>query len=197
MRKLLYLAITFAFGMIGCADKTKPIQKGNNVIPSDSLMVAYDDEMFSLLLPKGWTHESDTCETWGIKHIVDSLGIKSGIIEFYSPRRFFKIRVVKSAMRWAAPNSPVSDWGELSQSNASADSTCIYISDITDSISIDGKYACNYWAAFDLDGDTIVQDQYIVIQNKYDLYYINGIYNYGDQKSSELFYKVLSTIKLK
>lgn len=197
MKKLLYLAIAFFIGMMGCTDKTKPVQRSTKVISSDSLMEAYDDDILSLLLPQGWTYESDTCETWGIKHIVDSLGIKSGIVEFYPPTSSFKIRIVKSAMRWAAPNNPASDWAELSQFNANNDSSCLYISEITDSISIDGNDACKYRATFDYYGDTIVQDQYIIIKNKYDLYYINGVYNYRDKASSKLFHKILSTIKLK
>ena len=48
-----------------------------------------------------------------------------------------------------------------------------------------------------LDGDTIVQDQYVVLKDKYDLYYINGVYNYGDHVSPCVFHKILSTIKLK
>lgn len=51
--------------------------------------------------------------------------------------------------------------------------------------------------AFDFDGDTIVQDQYVVLKNKYDLYYINGVYDYGDNVSPSVFHKILSTIKLK
>ena len=96
-----------------------------------------------------------------------------------------------------ASNNPATDWAELAQMNASADSTCIYLSEITDSIKIDSYNACCHWMAFDLDGDTIVQDQYIVIKDEYDLYYINGIYDYGDKVSSGLFRKILSTIKLK
>lgn len=65
--------------------------------PVDSLVKAYDDDMFSLLLPQGWEYEADTVETTGVTHIVDSLGIKSGIVELYSTINSFKIRLVKSA----------------------------------------------------------------------------------------------------
>lgn len=73
----------------------------------------------------------------------------------------------------------------------------VFISDVTDSISIDGNQACNYWSAYSYEGDTIIQDQYIVIKDKYDLYYINGVYDYDDNESPRLFQKILSTIKLK
>lgn len=197
MKKLLFLAFVFAIGSVGCADKANSSSKSRNILPADSLVRAYDDDMLSLLLPQRWTVETDTVETWAIRHVVDSLGIKSGIVELYSPNSSFKIRIVKSAMRWSAPDSPATDWAGLSQYNANNDPSCIYISDVTDSISIDGKDACNYLAAFDSEGDTIVQDQFIVLKNKYDLYYINGIYDYGDNVSPELFRKILSTIKLK
>lgn len=198
MKKLLFLAFVFAIGSVGCADKVNSSSKSRNILPADSLVRAYDDDdMLSLLLPQRWTVETDTVETWAIRHVVDSLGIKSGIVELYSPNSSFKIRIVKSAMRWSAPDSPATDWAGLSQYNANNDPSCIYISDVTDSISIDGKDACNYLAAFDSEGDTIVQDQFIVLKNKYDLYYINGIYDYGDNVSPELFRKILSTIKLK
>lgn len=142
-------------------------------------------------------YELDTVETTGVTHIVDSLGIKSGIVELYPPTHSFKIRFVKSASRWIAPDNPSYDWAELAQMNASADSICIYLSEITDSLIIDGHDACCHWMAFDLGGDTIIQDQYVVIKDKYDLYYINGIYNYGDEESSNLFHMILTTIKLK
>lgn len=96
-----------------------------------------------------------------------------------------------------APNNSVKDWAELAQMNASRDSTCIFLSEITDSIKIDGQNACCHWMAFDFDGDTIIQDQYVVLKNKYDLYYINGVYDYGDNVSPSVFHKILSTIKLK
>lgn len=197
MKKLLYIVIALAIVMTGCAEKSKSTHKNKAVLPVDSLVRAYDDDMFSLLFPQGWEFETDTVETTGVTHIVDSLGITSGIVEFYPPYHSFKIRLVKSASRWMAPNNPATDWAELAQMNASADSTCIYLSEITDSIKIDGNNACCHWMAFELDGDTIVQDQYVVIKDKYDLYYINGVYDYGDEVSPELFRKILSTIKLK
>ena len=197
MRKLLYILMLAVIGLTACVSNTKSTEQNKKSIPVDSLVQAYDDDLFSLLLPQGWTFETDTVETTGVKHIVDSLGIISGIVEFYPPNHSFKIRLVKSAMRWMAPNNPSYDWAELAQMNASRDSICIYLSEITDSIKIDGHDACCHWMAFDLDGDTIIQDQYVVIKDKYDLYYINGIYDYGDNKSSNLFQKILSTIKLK
>lgn len=197
MKKLLYLGFVIAVGLVGCSNKAKSTANGKNILPADSLVMAYDDDAFSLLLPQRWTVETDTVETWAIKHVVDSLGIKSGVVEFYSPTNPFKIRIVKSAMRWASPESPVTEWAGLSQFNANNDSTCIYISDVADSISIDGNDACRYWAAFDSKGDTIIQDQYIVLKNKYDLYYISGVYDYGDEVSPILFSKILSTLKLK
>lgn len=197
MKKLLYIITAFSIVIIGCAEKSKSTHQKKAVIPADSLVKAYDDEMFSLLLPPGWEFRTDTVETTGVTHIVDSLGITSGIVEFYPPYHSFKIRLVKSASRWMASNNPATDWAELAQMNASADSTCIYLSEITNSIKIDNYNACCHWMAFDLDGDTIVQDQYIVIKDEYDLYYINGIYDYGDKVSSGLFHKILSTIKLK
>lgn len=180
-----------------CSGDHKSEQKTHQTFPPDSLVVPYDDDKFSLLLPKGWMWETDTCETWQIKRIVDSLNITSGIVEFYPPDNSFKIRLVKGATRWLAPNNPVVDFAGLSQMRADADSTCIFISDVTDSIKIDGNEACSFWAAYDYDGDTIIQDQYIVLKDKYDLYYLNGVFDYGDDKSSKLFHKILSTIKLK
>lgn len=80
---------------------------------------------------------------------------------------------------------------------ADADSTCIYISEVRDSLRVDGHEACNVWTAYDFDGDTIIQDQYVVIKDKYDLYYLSGVFDYGDEKSDRLWNKILSTIKLK
>ncbi|MDE6842242.1 MAG: hypothetical protein K2J24_01810 [Muribaculaceae bacterium] len=197
MKKLLYWSIAFVIGITGCADKTKSVQKSKKILPADSLVMVYSDDLFSLLLPQGWKYETDTCETWPIRHIVDSLKITSGVVEFYPPDDSFKIRLVKGATRWIAPDYPVTNWAALSQMRANTDSTCIYISDVTDSISIDGNQACNYWSAYSYEGDTIIQDQYIVIKDKYDLYYINGVYDYDDNESPRLFQKILSTIKLK
>lgn len=197
MRKLLYLVTIAVIGLTACVGNTKSTKQNKMSMPVDSLVQAYEDDLFSLLLPQGWTHIADTVETTGVTHIVDSLGIISGIIEFYPPDQSFKIRLVKSASRWLAPNNPSRDWAELAQMNASADSRCIYLSEITDSIKVDGHNACCHWMAFDLDGDTIIQDQYVVMKDKFDLYYINGIYDYRDEESSNLFHKILSTIKLK
>lgn len=199
MKKLLYVLMSTVVMMAiaGCTGKPKSEKSDRFILPEDSLVMPYEDELFSLMLPQGWTWETDTCETWQIKHIVDSLKIKSGIVEFYPPDNSFKIRLEKSAMRWVAPNNPISDWCALVQSNISRSPKCVYISEIADSIRICGNNACNYWAAFDEDGDTIIYDQYIVVKEKYDLYYLSGVFNYGDENAEQLWHKILSIIKLK
>ena len=197
MRKLLYLVFTAAIMMTACNNKPKTSTNKTKGLPIDSLVVPYDDEYFSALLPQGWTWATDTCETWQIKHIVDSLRITSGVTEFYPPDNSFKIRLVKGATRWLAPNNPVSDCVSMILMRADADSTCIYISEVRDSLQVDEHEACNVWTAYDLGGDTIIQDQYVVIKDKYDLYYLSGVFDYGDDKSSRLWNKILSTIKLK
>lgn len=196
-KKLLYLVIISVVALSACSGKPKASQKAHQAFPPDSLVVPYDDDKFSLLLPKGWTWETDTCDTWLIKHIVDSLNITSGIVELFPPDNSLKIRLVKGVTRWILPDSPASAFASFSQMRASKDSTCIFISDITDSISVDGHDACSVVTAYDYDGDTIIQDQYVVIKDKYDLYYLNGLYDIDDNKASILFHKILSTIKLK
>lgn len=197
MKKLIYLIGILMISLSACDSKPKSMKSLNHHFPKDTLVMPYDDEYFSVLLPQGWTWETDTCETWQIKHIVDSLKITSEIAEFFPPDNSFKIRLVKGTTRWLAPNNPVTDWASMILMRADADSTCIFISEIRDSLHIDGNDACNVWTAYDLDGDTIIQDQYVVIKDKYDLYYLSGVFDYGDDKSSRLWNKILSTIKLK
>ena len=197
MRKLLYLSLSLIVILTACGGKSKSASTKRSVLPPDSLVVPYEDEMYSLLLPQGWTWETDTVETWAMKHIVDSLKITSGVVEFFPPDGSFKIRFVKGATRWLYPNNPLSDIVSMSRYRASVDSACIYISDVTDSLSVDGSEACGVWSAYDFEGDTIIQDQLVVIKDKYDLYYLNGVYDYGDDKSARLFHKILSTVKLK
>lgn len=197
MKKLIYLIGLLMISLSACDGNPKSMKSLNHNFPKDTLVMPYDDEYFSVLLPQGWTWETDTCETWQIKHIVDSLKITSEIAEFFPPDNSFKIRLVKGATRWLAPNNPVTDWASMILMRADADSTCIFISEIRDSLHIDGHEACNVWTAYDLDGDTIIQDQYVVIKDKYDLYYLSGVFDYGDDKSSRLWNKILSTIKLK
>lgn len=197
MRNFLYLVILAATGLTACVGNTKSTNQIQKVFPVDSLVQAYDDDMFSLRLPQGWTHEIDTFVPTYVNDMIDSLGSGSGIVEFYPPNRSFKIRLVKSASRWAAPTNPSHDWAEFAQMNAEANPTCFYLSEITDSVKIDGHDACCHWMAFDLGGDTIVQYQYVVLKGKYDLYYVNGVYTYRDDESYNLFHKIISTLKLK
>lgn len=197
MKRFCKLFVLTALVLTACGGSSKSEGNPNRNLPPDSLVVAYDDDKFSLLLPQGWVWDTDTCETWQIKHIVDSLKISSGIVEFIHPKNSFKIRLVKGATRWLASNNPVTDWAALSQMMANQDPSCILIGNIVDSISVDGNDACRFLSTYDLDGDTIVQDQYVVIKDKYGLYYLNGIYDYHDNESKRLFDKIVSTIKLK
>lgn len=198
MRKLFYFAAIVIIILSGCNNKTGSKGVPNkSVISKDSLVMPYEDNLLSLLLPQGWTWETDTCETWQIRNIVDSLKITSGVVEFFPPDNSFKIRIVKGATRWLAPNNPVEDWATMIFMRADVDSTCIYISDISDSLQVNGHDACKVWTAYDFDGDTIIQDQFIVIKDKYDLYYLSGVFDYGDNESAKLWHKILTTVKLK
>lgn len=80
MKKLLYLSMVAVIGLTACVGNTKSSNQNKKAIPIDSLVKAYDDDKYSLLLPQGWTFETDTVETTGVKHIVDSLGIVSGFV---------------------------------------------------------------------------------------------------------------------
>lgn len=180
-----------------CTGKPNTNATSSEEFPKDSLIAPYDDEMFSLLLPQGWTWETDTCETWLLKNMLDSLKITTGVVELFPSDYSFKLRLVKGVTRLLAPNNPVEDWTAMILMRASADTTCIYISEVIDSLQVDGHDACNVWTAYDLDGDTIIQDQYVVIKDKYDLYYLSGVFDYNDDESAKLWDKILSTIKLK
>lgn len=184
-------------GVVGCGQSTQSTNSTQNNIPSDSLVLAYYGAYASLLLPEGWTVEQDTIEADDVYHIADSLGVTTGVVEFYPPEHSFKIRIAKSPLRCIMPNTTVYEWTEMAQFSASGDSNLIHISDITDSLSVDGHDACAYGMEFDVNGDTIYQDQFVVTKGNYGLYYINGIYHAGDKEAQRLIYKILSTIKLK
>lgn len=197
MKKLLYF-VAIIIALSACNNKPGSKSATNTtVIPEDSLVLPYENDMFSLLLPQGWTWETDTCETWSTRHIIDSLNIKSGIVEFFPPDNSFKIRIVKATSRLLTPDYSVEDWASIVSMRADADSTCIYISEIMDSLQVDRHDACKVWKAYVWNGDTLIQDQYIVIKDKYDLYYLSGVFGYGDDESAKLWHKILSTVMLK
>lgn len=197
MRILLYSIVMTLVVMSACNNKSNPTTSVPMIESSDSLVLQYEEDLFSLLLPQGWTWKRDTVETWNVKHVVDSLGITSGAVELYAPDYSFKITLVKGVYRIVMPNNPVSDFGALVQWQASNDPAFVYVSEVTDSLLVDGNEACSYIRIIDNGGNSIVQEQYAVIKGKYDIYYLSGFYDYGDEKSESLWHKILATIKLK
>lgn len=197
MKKLLYLLATIVVALSACNKKSDSTSTNALNQPEDSLVMLYDDDLVSAMLPQGWTWQTDTCETWHIRNIIDSLNITSGIVEFFPPDNSFKIRIVKSTSRWLMPDNPVSDWANIIYMRADGDSSCIYAGEVMDSLQIDGHDACGVWTAYTAGTDTMIQDEYIVIKDKYDLYYLSGIFSYGDEHSLALWHKILDTVKLK
>jgi len=55
-------------------------------LPEDSLVQKYENEYFSIMHPQNWTTEwTDNDSDESIKSILDSLGVKGGTLELWSP----------------------------------------------------------------------------------------------------------------
>jgi len=184
-----------------CTHKQKSA-KTSEPIPADSLVQKYENEFFSIMCPQNWTADWEEYipESEDIARVLDSLEIKGGAVELWSPDQRFGVRLVKSVSAWVNPYGDPKQWCELSvMGRESEESEKEYLgsSEITDSIIIEGYPAAEVAFAYYNGTDTLMQRQYAIVPKPYQLYYANIKYVKGDEEAYYIGWKMLHTLHLK
>lgn len=191
------LTLLLFFGCSNQKAKEVATAEGNS---NGVLSEKYENEYFSIMCPKGWTSEWEEYvpETENIAHVLNEKGIKGGAAELWSPDHRFGIRLVKSVSAWLNPNGSPRQWLELSILGRQAEGEYIGMSEITDSIVIDGYGASEITFASLMEGnDTLMVGQYAIVPKPYELYYANIKYIKGDEEAYLTLWKMLHTLHLK
>jgi len=199
MRKFVLLLL-IVLPLVGCNNQKGSQNEGEKSLPKDSLVQKYENEYFSIMCPQGWTSEWEEYqpETEEIAHILNEKGIKGGAVELWSPDRRFGIKLVKSVSAWLNPYGSPRQWLELSILGRQTEGECIGMSEITDSIVIDGYDASEITFASIMEGyDTLMVGQYAIVPKPHELYYANIKYIKGDEEAYMTLWKMLHTLHLK
>lgn len=181
-----------------CNSNKKPAVKADPIL-ADSLVQKYENEYFSIMCPKNWTSdwEEYVPESEDISRVLDSLKVKGGAVELWSPNNRVGVRLVKSISAWLNPNGSPRQWCELSAMARQSEEECIGMSEITDSIIIEGYPAAEITFAYFNGQDTLLQRQYAIVPNTNELYYANIKYIKGDEEAYYIGWKMLHTLHLK
>lgn len=199
MRRISLLFFVFLIFM-GCTNRTSSQSNSHKDFPKDTLVQKYENEFFSIMCPQGWTSEWEEYvpETEDIARVLKEKGIRGGATELWSPDRRFGIRLVKSVSAWLNPYGNPRQWLELSILGRQAEGDCIGMSEITDSILIEGYNASEITFASIMDGkDTLMVGQYAIVPKPNELYYANIKYIKGDEEAYHILWKMLHTLHLK
>jgi hypothetical protein len=168
-------------------------------LPKDSLVQKYENEYFSIMCPQGWTSEWEDYvpETEDVARVFDSLGVKGGSVELWSPDKRMGVKLVKSVAAWLNPYGDPKQWCELSAYGRQQEEECVGMSEITDSIIIEGYPAAEITFAYHYGQDTCMQTQYAIVPKVNELYYANLKYIKGDEEAYYVGWKMLHTLHLK
>lgn len=189
MRKftiILFLGIMAA--VISCS---RPAPKAKESGKSDKklLVETYENELFSVAYPKGWV-----CDASGwagldsMRNAVDIYDPNSDIVSLHFVKTFLpaKWENIMQAKEFA-----------IAARALSGDSTELI--DEIDSVIVGGYPACILYFANFIDGDTIIQKQFVTyMHDSHIVVNFNEWFRYGDWEKEEPFLdKIIHTIKLK
>lgn len=198
--KNLILFLLASLCVLGCSNRKAKQAETEKVLPKDSLVQKYENEYFSIMCPQGWKSEWEEYvpETEDIARVLKEKGLKGGAAELYSPDNRLGIRLVKSVAAWLNPNGSPRQWLEMSALGRQAEGNIIGMSEITDSILIDGYDASEItFATLANINDTLMVDQYAIVPSKNELYYASIKYFKGDEEAYYILWKMLHTLHLK
>lgn len=196
---MLFLFVTLI--VCSCNSQNKATTKWESM-PADSLVQKYENEFFSIMCPQKWTAdwEEYVPESEDIARVLDSLEIKGGTVELWSPDQRLGVRLVKSVSAWLNPYGDSKQWCELSimgRESEEGENEYLGSSEITDSIIIEGYPAAEVSFAYYNGTDTLMQRQYAIVPKPYQLYYANIKYVRGDEEAYYIGWKMLHTLHLK
>ena len=199
MKKILGLLFTICI-ICSCKSNSRPPTNSESAsLPEDSLVQKYENEFFSIMYPQNWTSvwTDNNPDDERIKFIIDSLGIKGGTLELWSPDYRTGVKLVKSISAWLNPNGNPKQWCEMSALARQIEDNCIGMSEITDSIIIEGYPAAEIAFAYYNGQDTTIQSQYAIIPKTSELYYANIMHIKGDEEGYRIGWKMLQTLHFK
>lgn len=179
---LLGIAIT---GMVACS---KPAAK-KSVDNDNSIFLNYENELFSVKVPKGWVCDSSEWKGLdSLKNVVDIYDPNSSLVWFHFVKTFmpFKWENIDEAKQMAIAARALSgDNVELLHE--------------TDSIEISGYPTCILYFANYVDNDTIIQKQYVTYLNDSHIvvYFNENFHVQNWNEAQSLGDVIIENIKLK
>jgi len=198
MRRIVpFLLIVLFF--VGCKNQKGSQAEQDESLAKDSLVQKYENEYFSIMCPRGWTSEWEEYkpETEKIASVLKEKGIKGGAVELWAPDARMGIRLVKSVIAWISPDASPRRWLQLSMIERQDEEDCIGMSDITDSMQIDGYDASEITFTTLDEGDTLMVAQWAVVPKPNELYFVCLKYSNGDNEAIQTLLNMLHTLHLK
>ena len=179
----LILGMTIV-GMISC---TKPTAR--NTINDDPFPITYENDLFSIDLPKGWI-----CDSSGWKGL-DSL---QNVVEIFNPNgSVVWFHFVKTFMPFKWKN--IDEAKEMAKSARAISGDDTELIHEVDSVEVGGYPTSILYFANYVDNDTIIQKQFVTyLQDSHIVIYFNeNFYVQNWEDAQELGDMIISTIKLK
>ena len=171
-------------GMVSC---TKPT--ANTTTKDDPFPGRYENELFSINLPKGWV-----CDSSGWKGL-DSL---QNVVEIFNPNgSVVWFHFVKTFMPFKWKN--IDEAKEMAKSARAISGDDTELIHEVDSVEVGGYPTSILYFANYVDNDTIIQKQFVTyLQDSHIVIYFNeNFYVQNWEDAQELGDMIISTIKLK
>jgi len=149
--------------------------------------------------PRGWAAEWEQYvpDTPDLARVMEEKDMHGGTVELFPADQRCGVSIVKSVSAWLNPNGTPRQWCEQSQYSRQAESECIGMSDIADSLMIDGCPAARVSFAYLFGLDTLIMEQYAIVPGFSNLYYANIKYPKGDIEAYDIGWRMLHSLSLK
>lgn len=179
--------ILLLIGVVAMVSCSKP--KANSPAQNNPFPLKYDNKLFSVNLPKGWTYDDSNWEGLDrIKNEVDFYNPSGGIVSFHFVKTFYPFQ-------WES----IEEVAEMAKAARLLSGDDVELMHETDSAEVGGYPASILFFANYVDNDTIIQKQYVTyLADSHIVIYFNEYFNIQDQEKAEkLGDRIISTIKLK
>lgn len=180
---LLLLGASF-IGMLSC---TKPTAA--NTINDDPFPITYENDLFSIDLPKGWVCDSSGWQGLdSLQNIVEIFDPNGNVVWFYFVKTFMPIK-------WKNIDE-AKEMAKTARAISGDDAELIYE---IDSVEVGGYPTSILYFANYVDNDTIIQKQFVTyLQDSHIVVYFNENFYVQDwDEAQEIGDPIIGTIKLK